>query len=481
MSDPLTRMRVECADGVATIRFVERTLTRGVLRELDRALRGLERTRTADVLIIRGNEKLGFPNGLDLDEYSSLIDDESRRRFSDLGQSVFDRLENLSLAMPTIALIEGECSNGGLELALACDFRLAVAKPETRIGFDALANGFLPCWGASQRLPRLIGYRRAEEILLEGRLLPARTAKSIGLVDHAFGQRPAKTELNWFVADVQDRGRRADRLRGRRGWRLRFREHPAWFRPKPILDNPLAQIAAESMAHGWRFGVEEGLAGERAAFAFDGHHPLGEESRRLARVRRDQALAWHSVPVPKRIGIHGGENLAISLAVDALYAGEAVALFDADALVRGSIAHRLKDALRRAVDDGRFTMLEAEQKLKAFRVTSCFDAFELVFLTGPDSKQVEALIELDRRLPADIALVVTSPGINLGPLLKGLQHGERVIGAELPSREAANLPIDLRASRATAERPMAQVFRWLAHAGFAVNAAELSVRHVAAA
>jgi hypothetical protein len=126
-------------------------------------------------------------------------------------------------------------------------------------------------------------------------------------------------------------------------------------------------------------------------------------------------------------------------------------------------------------------MLEAEQKLKAFRVTSCFDAYELVFLTGPDSKQVEALIELDRRLPAEIALVVTSPGIKLGPLVKGLQHGERVIGADLASRDVPNPPIDLQATGATAERPMARVFRWLAHAGYAVNAAELGMRHVAAA
>ena len=481
MIDQSSRIRVECADRVATLRFGEAALSRRLLRELDQALRSLERSRAADVLILRAAGPDRFPSGPDLDEYQSLIDDESRRRFAYLGQSVFDRLEQLSTVMPTIAFIEGECTNAGLELALACDFRLAVARPETRLGFNALGNGLMPCWGATQRLPRLIGYRRAEVMLVGNRILTARAAKSIGLVDHAFGPKPAKTELNWFVADVQDRGRRANRQHGRRGWRLRLREHPGWFRPGPAAPNPMARILGDTMTHGWRFGIEEGLTAERAAFAADGHHPAGEELRRLARRRQEQAAIWEHVPVPKRIGIYGGENRAIELAVIALHAGEAVALFDANADLRGAIAQRMKQALRQAVTDGRFTMLEAEQKFKAFRITSCFDSYDLVLLTGPDSAQVEALIELDRRLPAEVGLVVTSPTINLGPLARGLRHGSRLLGAHFPSGESVIAPIELVATRLTAERQLARLFRWLAHAGFTANTPETDISRTAAA
>lgn len=479
MNDQFSKVRVECADRVATLRFGEPTLSRGLLRELDRALRGLERSRAADVLVLRSAEPCGFPNGPDLDEYLSLIDDESRRRFAYLGQSVFDRLEQFSAVMPTIAYIEGDCTNAGLELALACDFRLAVARPETRIGFEGICNGLLPCWGATQRLTRLIGFRRAEELLTRNRILPARAAKAIGLIDHAFGSRPAKTELNWFVADVQDRGRRADRERGRRGWRLRLREHPGWFRPRPASGHPIARIITQTMAHGWRFGIDEGFAAERAAFAANGHHPAGTEARRLARLRRDQAQAWSDVPVPKRIGIYGGENLAVDLAVVALYAGDAAAMFDADSNLRGSISSRLKQALNKAVADGKFTLLEAEQKIKAFRVTSCFDSCDLVILTGPDATQVEALIELDRRLPAEVGLVVTSPTIHLGPLAKGLEHGERLLGAHFPSDHSR--PIELIATRLANEQHLARLFCWLLHAGFAANPPGTTTPRAAAA
>jgi len=88
-----SRVLVECSDRVATICFGESTLTRGLLRELDQALRSLERSPAADVLILRGGRPGRFLSGPSLNEYAGLTDDESRRRFALLGQTVFKRLE----------------------------------------------------------------------------------------------------------------------------------------------------------------------------------------------------------------------------------------------------------------------------------------------------------------------------------------------------------------------------------------------------
>ncbi len=466
-----SRIRLECSDRVATIYFGETTLTRGLLRDFDQALRSLERSAAADVLILRGGRPGCFLTGPSLNEYAGLTDDDSRRRYAQLGQTVFKRLENLSTVMPTVALLDGECTNAGLELVLACDFRLAVARPETRIGFSAVDDGLLPCWGGTQRLPRLVGFRRAGEMLIRNQVLPARAAKSLGLIDHAFGPRSAKTELNWFVADVQDRGRRADRLLGQRSWWTRVCEHSGWIRPTIRAHDPIGLVVVESMVHGWKFGLDEGYAAERAAFVHNALHPAGVERRQLARQRRDQAVAWRDVPIPARIGVFGGSAAAIDLAVAALYGGASLVLFDPDPAERAAMPERLRQALRQNVDQGRFTILEAEQKLKAVTISSVFDAVDLVLITGLDRAQAAALVDLDRRLPAGPVLATTSPTLRLAPL--ALKQPDRTASLHLTSKTPSN-SVELIATRFTSARTIAALVRWLSQCGFIVTAPELA-------
>src|SRR5262249_2332320 len=149
---------------------------------------------------------------------------ESVRGFALAGQAVFSQLESLSNTTLTVAYISGRCTEAGLELALACDYRLALATPDTTIGCEALERGVFPCWGLTRRLPGLIGVRSALDLMLGERLIPARAARNLGLVDHAFGPRPAKSELWSFIADLQDRPRMPNRARGRRKFWSRLRE-----------------------------------------------------------------------------------------------------------------------------------------------------------------------------------------------------------------------------------------------------------------
>ena len=96
-----------------------------------------------------------------------------------LGQSVLAKLDHLRL--PSIALINGYAFGGGLELALACTFRLAV--PSAKLGFPEIKLGLIPGYGGTQRLPRLVGEARATELILTGRTVDADEAERIGLVN----------------------------------------------------------------------------------------------------------------------------------------------------------------------------------------------------------------------------------------------------------------------------------------------------------
>src|SRR5438105_7893797 len=103
----------------------------------------------------------------------------AQREGAAFGQATFSRLEWLPI--PSIALICGYAFGGGLELALACTFRLAARN--ARLGLPEIKLGLIPGYGGTQRLPRLIGEARALEIILTGRTVEAEEAEGIGLVN----------------------------------------------------------------------------------------------------------------------------------------------------------------------------------------------------------------------------------------------------------------------------------------------------------
>ena len=166
------------------------------LRELDRALQALEATRSVQIVVVRSSNSKGFCVGIDPAVHARMNRAADRAAFAWYGQQVFERLGNLNAV--TIANIEGPCLGAGLELALACDYRLCIARPGTYLGFpDGLTS-----FGGSVRLRRLIG-RRAEQLLSSGRLLSGREAQSLRLIDRACCERRGKIELRNLLDRVE--------------------------------------------------------------------------------------------------------------------------------------------------------------------------------------------------------------------------------------------------------------------------------------
>ena len=129
-------------------------------------------------LIITGAGEKAFCAGADIKELQdrTLV---QQRKGLELGQAVFSRLDRFPV--PSIAAINGYTFGGGLELALACTFRIASSK--AKMGLPEVKLGLMPGYGGTQRLPRLIGEARAMELILTGRTVEASEAHSIGLVN----------------------------------------------------------------------------------------------------------------------------------------------------------------------------------------------------------------------------------------------------------------------------------------------------------
>jgi enoyl-CoA hydratase/carnithine racemase len=166
------------AGGIATITLNHppaNTLSISVLQELDAAFGEIEKDQTVRAVLLTGSGERFFSGGADIKELATLDAGEQSVR----GQLLLRRIE--MLPKPVIAAINGYALGGGLELAMSCHLRYAADT--ARLGEPEITLGLAPSWGATQRLPRLIGRTRALDLLLSGRAITAQEAERYGLVN----------------------------------------------------------------------------------------------------------------------------------------------------------------------------------------------------------------------------------------------------------------------------------------------------------
>lgn len=150
-----------------------------MLLEIGLALELIETDATVRALVLHGAGR-GFSAGADLAGFADLGDAFAGREASLSGQDVANSLA--ALPFPTFAALHGFALGGGLELALACDVRLAA--PGTTLGLPETTRGLIPGYGGTQRLPRIVGQGRALDLILTGRLIEADEALAMGLITH---------------------------------------------------------------------------------------------------------------------------------------------------------------------------------------------------------------------------------------------------------------------------------------------------------
>lgn len=172
-------------DGIAVLTFNRpaklNALNADAMRELDLAIGEVVRNNSIRGLILTGSGDRAFVAGADINELAARTPLESQR-MSESGQATLRRME--TMGKPTVAAINGFALGGGLEVAMACTVRFAA--PEAKFGQPEVKLGIPPGFGGTQRLPRLVGRARALEMLLDGGMVDADTARRIGLVNRVY-------------------------------------------------------------------------------------------------------------------------------------------------------------------------------------------------------------------------------------------------------------------------------------------------------
>jgi 3-hydroxyacyl-CoA dehydrogenase/enoyl-CoA hydratase/3-hydroxybutyryl-CoA epimerase len=157
------------------------TFSREALEELSRVVTQIRMDAPKGMIIVSAKDN--FIAGADVEEFTRLGSAEEATAFVKLGWDVFQEIRELPF--PTTAMVNGFCMGGGVELALACRYRVALDDPKTRFALPEVMLGIMPVWHGLQWLPRLVGPAAALDMILTGKAIDARRARRMGLVDEA--------------------------------------------------------------------------------------------------------------------------------------------------------------------------------------------------------------------------------------------------------------------------------------------------------
>jgi len=183
---------LDCIDASAN------TLNAEVLDELNILLQKIAKNTAIKGVVFYSLKSSGFIAGANIHVFASFKEPEQVKDFLRKGLMVFNKIEQLTV--PTIAIIDGFCFGGGLELALACRYRLASDRQETKLALPEVMLGFNPGWGGTVRLPKLIGGLDAlAQLMLSGKAVSAKAAKKMGLVDEVLPVRQLRRAAHVYV------------------------------------------------------------------------------------------------------------------------------------------------------------------------------------------------------------------------------------------------------------------------------------------
>ena len=164
------------------------------INELHKAFKKLEKDNEVQVILLTGSGEKAFVAGADISEFANFSVEQGMKLAAEGQEKLFDFVENLKT--PVIAAVNGFALGGGLELAMACHFR--IASDNAKMGLPEVSLGVIPGYGGTQRLPQLIGKGRAMEMIMTAGMINAEEAHRNGLVNHVVAQ----TELLKFCTTI---------------------------------------------------------------------------------------------------------------------------------------------------------------------------------------------------------------------------------------------------------------------------------------
>ncbi len=339
------------------------TIDRDVMMELSAIIDTLAKDTEHKAVILASGKKTGFIAGADISQFTKFKDIPEAVSILELGQGILNKFE--SLKMPTVAMIDGFCLGGGLELVLACRYRVAEESSKTRLGLPEVRLGIHPGWGGTVRLPRLIGGPQALDMILTGKTVSGKAAAKIGFVDVAVPKRQLARAAKYYALQ-HPASHQATKLQALSNQQLP-RQIIAYFTQKKLKEkiNPIHYPAPYHALNNWE---HVGVAGNDAytqEAKSCGKLFFSETCQNLVRVfflqEKLKGLAKDTSYNPRHIHVIGAGTMGGDIAAWCALQGYTVTLQDlepkliAPAIKRASkmFKERLKESnlVQRAMDN----------------------------------------------------------------------------------------------------------------------------------
>lgn len=406
------------------------SLSGEVLDELDLLLAQIE-TRRPRALVIRSGKRNGFIAGADVNEFSAIGTPEEALTLIRRGQEILGRIEALDL--PTVALIHGFCLGGGLELALACRYRIASDDPATRLGFPEILLGIHPGFGGTVRAIRLLGPLAALELMLTGHALAARKAGRLGLVDYAVPERQLENALSGLLA-APPPTRRPPFLQRLAGLPV----------VRPIVARLLKRRVARKVdprhypAPFALIDLWSGFSGDRSAdFAAEASSVAGlitgSTARNLVRVfqlqERMKALGKAVAAPPERVHLVGGGVMGGDIAIWCALQGLTVTVEEPDRERLGQVVRRGEALFGKVLRERRAAEAAMDRLIPdpdGHGAAKADLVIEAIFENAVAKR--ELFRKLEPRLRPDAILASNTSSIPLEELASCLARPERLVG-----------------------------------------------------
>jgi 3-hydroxyacyl-CoA dehydrogenase / enoyl-CoA hydratase / 3-hydroxybutyryl-CoA epimerase len=394
----------------------------------DSSVRGLVIVSAKPKIFIAGADLTGFSKDPSPDDLAKIID---------LGQRTFDRIANLKF--PTVAAIHGVALGGGLEIALACDYRIASLDSATKVGLPETTLGIIPAWGGCTRLPRLVGLPAALEVILSGKQYPTRQAQKLGLVDGSTYRERLEGLATKKIVDSQGRKREIKTPLSNFSPLARITADQA---KKKTLEKtrghyPAPLKALEVVVNGLKSPTAVSFENEKKAFI---ELTKGEVAQNLIRVfflqeRAKKLTVGDLKPEvkPKRVLVVGAGLMGSGIAQWLSARGLNVVLKDIgpEPLGKGlqAIDRIYRDAVKRKI------LTEIDARAGYDRILPIYGDVPLRNVDLAIEAAVEKLdlkkqifSQLEPKIPNTLLIASNTSGLSIDAISEGLAHPEKVVG-----------------------------------------------------
>lgn len=427
-------------------------LTTATLLELEEILDNIASNQEIKILLFKSDKKGIFIAGADINEIRDIASENDAYRKVSEGQEILGKIE--ALPFPSIAIINGACMGGGLELALACTYRVATTNPKTKLGLPEVNLGIIPGFGGTQRLPRLIGLSESLGMILAGKTIDAKKALKIGLIDLIIREEFFEKSLNDFITAILKEGEDHHILENRNHiCKKRFFQENLllgkfiifYFAKKNLLEKTKGQYPAPLAA------LDVIIKTYNIDSRKDGFKIEAEEFSKLAYgpiCKNLIGLFFTGEEIKKDSGTHNKEistkkiNNAGLLGAGIMGGGIAWLFSNYD------IPVRMKDITQNAIALGYNQVLKIYSQLKKIRkyddnqinikldrITSAidytgFDISDIVIEAIVENMDIKkkSLAELENNLKADAIIASNTSSLSITEMGSVLKHPERFAG-----------------------------------------------------